>query len=82
MSAEDRSPTTVPFHDQGCRYCREFWISDSDQPKLVGVSLDHQCHLYRCGICSSWWKYGLNYPQVIGEELAREIEATIEPPRA
>ncbi|WP_175529631.1 hypothetical protein [Curtobacterium sp. UNCCL20] len=48
---------------------------------MVGVSLDHQCHLYRCGICSSWWKYGLNYPQVIGEELAREIEATIEPPR-
>lgn len=69
---------TVPFQDQGCQYCREFWISHSDQPQLVGVSLDYQCHLYRCGLCSSWWEYGLNYPHVIGEALARRIAATVE----
>ena len=68
---------TIPFHDQGCKYCREFWISRSDQPKLIGVSLEYQCHLYRCCICCSWWEYGSNYPHVIDEDLAVRIAATV-----
>lgn len=72
-------PETIPFHDQGCAFCREFWISTSDQPKLIGVSLEYQCHLYRCGVCSSWWEYGSNYPHVIDEDLAHRIAVTVEP---
>ncbi|MBA8991742.1 hypothetical protein [Curtobacterium pusillum] len=72
-------PETIQFHDQGCAFCREFWISNSDQPKLIGVSLEYQCHLYRCGVCSSWWEYGSNYPHVIDEDLAHRIAVTVEP---
>ncbi|MBA8991737.1 hypothetical protein FHW23_003015 [Curtobacterium pusillum] len=76
MKLEEEGVTL--FRDQGCRYCREYWISDSDQPRLIGVSHDYQCHLYRCGVCSSWWEYGLNYPHVIDQVRALRIAATLE----
>ena len=67
----------TPFRDQGCKYCRAFWISHSDQPKLIGMSLGYQCHLYRCGVCQSWWEYGLNHPHAVDRELADAIAADI-----
>ncbi|MFJ3385874.1 MULTISPECIES: hypothetical protein [unclassified Curtobacterium] len=69
----------VPFREQGCAWCRERWISRSDQPELVGISLEYQCHLYRCGVCSAWWEYGLNHPHEIDDALALRIAATVEP---
>ncbi len=52
-------------------------MSHSDQPKLIGMSLGYQCHLYRCGVCQSWWEYGLNHPHAIDRERADAIAADI-----
>jgi hypothetical protein len=59
------------FLESGCDRCRSHWQSWSDQPKLLGQSIEYKCLVYRCEVCGTYWEEGLDYPSAIDPEEAR-----------
>lgn len=67
-------PQFVPFHQQGCAYCRERWIYRSDHPEPIGEVDGVQ--FFRCARCGTFWELGFDYPRAVDRQ---RVEAMLGP---
>ena len=58
----------TPLSEQGCPYCRQFWVGPSDQPKLIGVVENSGAEFCRCDICGTYWQAGYTYPHAVSRQ--------------
>lgn len=60
----------MDWENDGCAHCRERWIWKSDEPQLLGTSMEFQAQVFRCGRCNSYWEETHRFARVITEREA------------
>ncbi len=60
----------------GCEVCRSRWTRTPGlellgEPRDLGESMAAQAHIYKCGMCGSYWVGDAYHPVTISQEDAR-----------
>ena len=44
------------WEEQGCEYCRQYWLARDGDLELINTSTEYHSRLYKCPKCNSLWE--------------------------
>ncbi len=69
------------FDDQGCKICRQQWLSGSHPRELFSCAPEHAT-FYQCDACGAYWEETERYAAQVTRDRVRKCQTLLEVLRA